>query len=100
MKEGLIAFRLLLISDQELSEPVEPGVCRLDDPTSVLRGAPASALLPCDPWGIATRADALPNRFAVISLIRIQEAPSTRKDNDGGIERCRELADVIVGGPR
>jgi hypothetical protein len=99
MKEGLITFRLLLISDQKLSEPVEPGVCRLDDPTSVLGGTPASTLLPCDPWGIAARADVLPNRFAVISLIRIQEAPSMRKDNDDGIEHCGELADIMSMGP-
>ena len=52
-----------------------------------------------DPWGIATSADVLPNRFAVISLIRIQEAPSTRKDNDDGIERCGEPADVMSMGP-
>ena len=100
MKEGLIAFRLLLISDQELSEPVEPGVCRLDDPTTVLWWTPASALPPSDPWGVSPSSDLLAKRFAVISLIRIQEPQSSsRKGNDDGIKDCGELTDVMSMGP-
>ena len=100
MKESLIAFRQLLISDQKLSKPVEPGVRRLHDPTSVLRRTPASALLSCDPWGVAPDTDLLANRFAVISLIRIQEPLSSlRKGDENGVEHCGELADIMSIGP-
>ena len=100
MKERLIAFRELLIPDQELSESVEPGVCRLDDPTTVLWWTPASALLSCDPWSVTPDADLVANRFSVISLIRIQESPSSlRKGNHDGIEHCGELANVMSMGP-
>ena len=48
MKERLVAVRQLLISDEKLSKPVEPGVRRFHDPASILRRTAASALLPCD----------------------------------------------------
>ena len=100
MKESLVAFRQLLISDEKLSKPVEPGVRRFHDPTSILRRTSASALLSCDSWGVTPSADLLANRFPVISLIRIQEPLSSlRKGDDDGIEHCGELTDVMSMGP-
>ena len=100
MKESLIAFRQLLISDQKLSKPIEPGMRRLHDPTPVLRRTSSSTLLPCDPWGVSPSADLLANRFAVISLIRIQEPQSSLgKRNDDGIKDCGELTYVMSMGP-
>ena len=100
MKESLIAFRQLLISDQKLSKPIEPGVRRLHDPTPVLRRTSSSTLLPCDPWGVSPSSDLLANRFAVISLIRIQEPQSSLgKRNDDGIKDCGELTYVMSMGP-
>jgi hypothetical protein len=100
MEERLVAFRQLLISDEELSKPVEPGVRRFHDPASVLRRTPASALLPYDSWGVTPDADLLANRFPVISLIRIQETLSSlRKSDDDGIEHCGELADIMSMSP-
>jgi hypothetical protein len=100
MKERLVAFRQLLISDEKLSKPIEPGVRRFHDPASILRRTPASALLPCDSWSVPPDADLLANRFPVISLIRIQETLSSlRKGDDDGIEHCGELTDIMSMGP-
>ena len=100
MKESLITFRQLLIPDQELTKPVEPGVRRLHDPTPVLRRTPPSALLSYDPWRVASDADLLADRFAVVSFIRIQKPlPSLGKSNDDGVEHCGELADVMSMSP-
>ena len=100
MEERLVAFRQLLISDEKLSKPVEPGVRRFHDPASILRRTPASALLPCDSWGVTSNADLLANRFPVIPLIRIQETLlPLRKGNDDGIEHRGELADIMSMGP-
>jgi hypothetical protein len=96
MKEGLIAFRELFISDQKLAKSVEPGVRRLHDPASVLRRASSSALLSCDPWRVASDAYLLTNGLAIVSLIRIQELlRSLGKGNDDGIEHGHQLTDVM-----
>ena len=100
MNESLIAFRQLLVPDQKLAESVEPGMSSFNDPTSVLRGAPSCALLSCDSWDIAPRADLFASRLAVVSLIRIQESlPSFGKGNDNGIEHRGELTDIMSIGP-
>jgi len=96
MNQRFVAFRELLIPDEELPEPIEPGMGRLHHPASVFRGTSASALLSCDPWCIASCADLLANGFAVIPLIRIQEPlPFVRKGNDDGIEHGSKLTDVM-----
>ncbi len=100
MKERLVAVRQLLISDEKLSKPVEPGVRRFHDPASILRRTAASALLPCDSWSVTSDADLLANRFPVIPLIRIQETLSSlRKSDDDGIEHCGKLTDIMSMGP-
>jgi len=100
MKESLIALGKLLVSDQKLSKPVEPGVRRLHDPAPVLGRAASSAFLSCDPWGIPPYANLLANRLPVIPLIRIQEplSPFGKGHNDG-IKDCHELTDVMSVGP-
>jgi hypothetical protein len=100
MNESLIAFRQLLIPNEKLTKSVEPGMSPFNDPTSVLRGTPSCALLPCDPWDISPGAELFASWLAVVSLIRIQESlPSFGKGNDNGIEHCGELTDIMSIGP-
>ena len=100
MNESFIAIIKLLISDQKLPEPVEPGVRRFHDPTPVLRWAPASALLSCDPGSISPGTDLFASRFSIISLIRIQESLlSFEKGNDSRIKHGDQLTDVMSVGP-
>jgi len=100
MKKSFIAFRQLLVSDQKLAESVEPGVRCFHNPTSVLWGAPASALLSSNSRGVAMPADLIAGRFAVISFIRIQESlPFSWKGNDNPREQCGELTCVMSIGP-
>ena len=100
MKESLVALRELLISYQKLSEPVEPGVRRLHNPTSVLGWTPSSAFLSRDSWGVAMDRYLFASRFTVISLIRIQEPLSSfGKGHDDSFKHCRELTDVMSVGP-
>ena len=96
MNKGFVAFDKLLISDEEFPESVEPGMGRFHHPPAVLRRSSASALLPCNPWRIASDTDLLTNGFPIISLIRIQEAlPFVRKGDDHCIEHGDELTDVM-----
>ena len=100
MKKSLIAFGELLVSDEELSESVEPGMSRLHDPTPVLWRTSTSALLSCNPWHVAPDTNLLSDRFAIISLIRIQETLfPLRKGNNDGIEHRGELTCVMSMGP-
>ena len=69
------------------------------DPTSVLRRTSTSALLSCDPWSIATEANLLADRPAIVPLIRIQEPPPLGKGNDDCIEYFGELTDIMSMGP-
>ena len=72
----------------------------LHDPTTVLRRPPATPLLSCDSWSIASETDLFTDRLTVISLIRIQEgAPSLRAGNDNWIEHRDNLGDVMSMGP-
>ena len=96
MNERFVAFDEFLIPDKELPEPVEPGVCCLNDPPAVLRRAPSSTLLPDDTRCIASGSNLLRNRISIISLIRIQEPlPFVREGNDHGIKHGTELTDVM-----
>jgi hypothetical protein len=96
MNERFIAFSKFLISDQKFPEPVEPGVGRFHNPTSVLGRTSASSLLSRHPWGISARTDLLASWFSVISLIRIQESLSSFwKGNDDSIEHGNELAGIM-----
>ena len=100
MNKSFVAFRQLLVSDEKLPESVEPGVSCFHNPTSILWRTPASALLPCDSRGVAMPADLITGRFAVISLIRIQESLSSsgKGNNDPG-EQSGKLSDVMSIGP-
>lgn len=51
--EGLVTLRKLLVADQELPKPIEPGVGGLDHPPSVLRRSPSAPLLPADTRAVA-----------------------------------------------
>jgi len=96
MNKGFIAFGKLLIPNEEFPEPVEPGVRRLHNPTSVLGWTSPSSLLSGHPWGIPPGTHLLARRFPVISLIRIQESLSfCGKCDDDGIEDGNELTDVM-----
>ena len=99
MQESLVAFGELLISDEELSESIEPGMSRFHDPTSVPRRTSTSALLSCDPWSIATEANLLTDRLTIVPLIRIQEPTPLREGDDDCIEHCGELSDIMSMGP-
>jgi hypothetical protein len=99
VKKSLIAFGELLVSDEELSKTVKPGMRRFHNPTSVLRRTSTSALLSRDPWYIAPYTDLLSDRIAVIALIRIKEALRPGRRDDDRIEHCGELADVMSMGP-
>ena len=96
MNERFVAFDEFLIPDKELPEPVEPGVCCLNDPPAVLRRAPSSSLLPDDSRCIAAGANLLTNGVSIISLIRIQKPLSFhREGDDHGIKYGTELTDVM-----
>lgn len=96
MNKGFVALDELLIPDKQLPEAVEPGMCRLHDPPSILRRSSSSALLSCDPGHVTSGPDLLPNGFPVIPLIRIQEAlPFVRNGNDNCVEHSNKLTDVM-----
>ncbi len=100
MNKRLVALSEFLVSDQELSEPVKPGVRCFHDPAPILRRTPGSAFLWCDSRGVAMPADLLSGRFAGISLIRIQESLfSSGKGNDNTGQQPDELSDVMSIGP-
>ena len=83
MNKSFVAFRQLLVSDEKLPESVEPGVGCFHDPASVFCRTPASALLSRNSRDVAMPADLITGRFAIISLIRIQESlPSSGKGNN------------------
>src|SRR5271157_5674240 len=95
MKESLIAFSQLLVSDQKLPKTIEPGVRSFYHPTSVLRRTPPSPLLSRDPRSVTPKANLLTDRLAVVPLIRIQESLPVGKSNDDCVEHRRELTDVM-----
>lgn len=96
MNKRFVAFDKLFIPDKQFPEPIEPGMCCLNNPSAVLRWAPSSTLLPDDPRCIASGADLITNRFSIISLIRIQEPLSfVREDDNHGIKHGTELTDVM-----
>ncbi len=102
MKKSLVAFRKLLVSDEELSESVEPGMGRFHNPASVLRRTPSSssAVPSWDPCYVAPYTDLFASRIAIITLIRIQESFSAfRKIDDEGIEHGGELTEIMSMGP-
>jgi hypothetical protein len=97
MNKGFVAVNKLLISDEELTKPVEPRMGNLNDPTAVFRGTASPALLSRDPRGISIGPDGFLGRLTVISLIRIQEAffPIRKRDNNC-VQHCSELADIMT----
>ncbi len=102
MKESLVAFSKLLISDEELSESVEPGMGRFHHPASILprTPSPSSAVPSWNPWYVALYTDLFANRIAIITFIRIQESlPAFWKIDDEGIEHGRELTEIMSMGP-
>ena len=100
MNKSFVAFRQLLVSDEKLLESVEPGVGCFHNPASVLWRTSASALLSRDSRGVAMPADLITGRFAVISLIRIQESlSSSGKGNHDPGEQSGKLSDVMSIGP-
>ena len=102
VKESLVAFSKLLISDEELSEPVEPGMGRFHHPAPILPGtpSPSPALPSWNPWYVAFYTDLFANRIAVVTFIRIQESlPAFWRIDDEGIEHGRELTEIMSMGP-
>lgn len=102
MKKSLVAVDGLLVSDEELSESVEPGMGRFHNPAPVLqRTSSSSFAIPSrDAWRVASYADLLASRIAVITLIRIQVPFSAfRKIDDEGIEHGGDLTEVMSMGP-
>ena len=100
MNKSFIAFRQLLVSDEKLPESVEPRVRCFHNPAPVLRRTPASALLSRNSRDVAMPADLITGRFAIISLIRIQESlPSSGKGNNDPGKQSDKLSDVMSIGP-
>jgi len=100
MEQCLVAFKMLLVPNQEFPEAVEPGVGCFHNPAPVLRGPAALPFLACNPGRVTTGSDLLLCGFPIISLIRIQESFLCfgKRDNDR-IQHCPELADVMSVGP-
>ena len=100
MDKGFVAVSELLISDEQLSKSVEPGVRCFYDPAAVPGRTPALPLFSCDPGDVAPGSYGLVSWLAVISLIRIQEPffPFGKID-DNGIEHCSELAGIMAMSP-
>jgi hypothetical protein len=102
VKESLVAFSKLLISDEQLSESVEPGVGRFHHPASILprTPSPSSAVSSWNPWYVAFCTDLFANRIAIIAFIRVQESlPAFEGIDDEGIEHGKELTHVMSMGP-
>ncbi len=96
MNEGFVAFDKFFIPDKQFPESVEPGMCCLNNPPTVLWRTSSSTLLPDDSRCIAAGANLLTNRFSIVSLIRIQEPLSfVREGDDHGIKHGTELTDVM-----
>ncbi len=102
MQKGLVAFDELLVSDDELSESVEPRMGRFHDPASVLwrTPSPSSTVPSWDSCNVALYAGLLARRIAVIPLIRVQESFSAfRRIDDEGIEYGGDLRKIMSVGP-
>ena len=94
--KGFIALDQLLVSDKQLPEAVEPGVCCLDDPASVLGRPAAFSFLLGDPGNVPPRPDLLVSGLSAVSLIRIQEPLPFGKRNNDRVENCGKLTDIMT----
>ncbi len=97
MNKCLVTVTKLLVSDQQLSEAIEPGVGRFHHPPSISRRASTSALLSGYAWRISVGAYLLASRFSIVSLIRIQEPlSSSGGSHDDGFKHGNKLTDVMT----
>ena len=96
MNERFVAFDKFFIPDKQFPESIEPGMCCLNNPPTVLWRTSSSTLLPDDSRCIAAGANLLINGVSIISLIRIQKPLSFhREGDDHGIKYGTELTDVM-----
>jgi hypothetical protein len=97
--KSFIALNQLLISDKQLPKAVEPKVCRLDDPASVLGRTAALPFLLGDPGNVTSRPDLLVSGFSAVSLIRTEKSLPVGSRNNDSIQNCRGLADIMRFAP-